>query len=101
MPKPLFGDNGSGMHVHMSLWQDDKNLFFDANGYALISDTARWYIGGVFKHFPAPFAVAAPTTNSYPRPVAGVPAPANPIYSQRHPPAVLPPSGYFQSPPAQ
>jgi hypothetical protein len=46
MPKPLFGDNGSGMHVHQSLWKDGNPLFFDANGYALLSDTARWYIGG-------------------------------------------------------
>src|SRR5204862_430903 len=53
MPKPMFGDNGSGMHVHMSLWKDAKNLFFDANGYGLISDTARWYIGGLIKHAPA------------------------------------------------
>jgi len=46
MPKPMFGDNGSGMHVHMSLWNEGDNLFFDANGYALLSDEARWYIGG-------------------------------------------------------
>src|SRR3989441_8185017 len=70
MPKPLFGDNGSGMHVHMSLWQDDKNLFFDANGYALISDTARWYIGGVIKDFPAPVAFVAPPDNNEPPPGA-------------------------------
>src|SRR3989454_4025527 len=65
MPKPMFGDNGSGMHVHMSLWKDAKNLFFDANGYALISDAARWYIGGLIKHPAAPLPVAAPPTNSH------------------------------------
>src|SRR6266536_1403336 len=50
MPKPMFGDNGSGMHVHMSLWKDGTNLFFDPKGYALLSDAARWYIGGLIKH---------------------------------------------------
>src|SRR2546427_364004 len=64
MPKPLFGDNGSGMHVHMSLWQGDTNLFFDANGYALISHTARWYIGGGVKHSPPPLAFVGPTANN-------------------------------------
>jgi glutamine synthetase len=84
MPKPLFGDNGSGMHVHMSLWKEDQNLFFDAKGYALISDTARWYIGGLIKHSPALLAFAAPTTNSYRRLVPGYEAPINLIYSQRN-----------------
>src|SRR5213083_1362324 len=59
MPKPMFGDNGSGMHVHMSLWNGSNNLFFDKNGYALISDTARWYIGGLIKHAAALLAFAA------------------------------------------
>ncbi len=84
MPKPLFGDNGSGMHVHQSLWKGDQNLFFDENGYALISDTARWYIGGLIKHSPALLAFAAPTTNSYRRLVPGYEAPINLIYSQRN-----------------
>src|SRR5213594_3648456 len=84
MPKPLFGDNGSGMHVHMSLWKDAKNLFFDAKGYALLSDAARWYIGGLIKHSPALLAFAAPTTNSYRRLVPGFEAPINLIYSQRN-----------------
>src|SRR5256885_10602613 len=79
MPKPMFGDNGSGMHVHMSLWNEDKPLFFDKNGYALISEMARWYIGGLIKHAPAVLAVAAPKTNTYRRPVAGYEAPNNPI----------------------
>src|SRR5437867_11460186 len=88
MPKPLFGDNGSGMHVHMSLWQGDTNLFFDANGYALISDTARWYIGGLIKHSPAPLAVAGPAANSYRRLVPGLEAPSNLDYSQPNRPAI-------------
>jgi glutamine synthetase len=84
MPKPLFGDNGSGMHVHMSLWKDGKNLFFDPKGYGLISDTARWYIGGLIQHSPALLAFAAPTTNSYRRLVPGFEAPINLIYSKRN-----------------
>ncbi|HEX2171227.1 MAG TPA: type I glutamate--ammonia ligase, partial [Dehalococcoidia bacterium] len=84
MPKPLFGDNGSGMHVHQSLWKDGTNLFYDANGYALLSDTARWYIGGLLKHSPALLALVAPTTNSYRRLVPGYEAPVNLIYSQRN-----------------
>src|SRR5437773_1529698 len=85
MPKPMFGDNGSGMHVHMSLWNGTNNLFFDKNGYALISDSARWYIGGLIKHAAALLAFAAPTTNSYRRLVPGHEAPINPIYSKRNP----------------
>src|SRR2546427_3369378 len=85
MPKPLFGDNGSGMHVHMSLWQGDTNLFFDANGYALISDTARWYIGGVVKKFPPPLGVLGPPTHNHPRRVAGASAPPNMFSSHRQP----------------
>jgi glutamine synthetase len=71
MPKPLYGDNGSGMHVHQSLWKDGSNLFYDKDGYALLSDTARWYIGGLLRHVPAVLAFAAPTTNSYRRLVPG------------------------------
>ena len=84
MPKPLFGDNGSGMHVHQSLWRDETNLFYDPEGYALISETARHYIGGLLKHAPAILAFAAPTTNSYRRLVPGYEAPINLIYSQRN-----------------
>jgi glutamine synthetase len=84
MPKPLFGDNGSGMHVHQSLWNDDTNLFFDEAGYGLISDVARWYIGGLIAHSPALLALCAPTTNSYRRLVPGFEAPINLIYSQRN-----------------
>ena len=84
MPKPLFGDNGSGMHVHQSLWRGDTNLFFDANGYGLISEMARHYIGGLIAHSAALLALVAPTTNSYRRLVPGFEAPINLIYSQRN-----------------
>lgn len=72
MPKPLFQDNGSGMHVHQSIWKDGKNLFFDAKGYGLISELAKNYIGGLLKHSPALLAFCAPSTNSYRRLVPGV-----------------------------
>ncbi len=84
MPKPLFGDNGSGMHVHQSLWKGDEPLFFDENGYALISETARHYIGGLIAHAPALLALCAPTTNSYRRLVPGFEAPVNLMYSARN-----------------
>ncbi|MBI3333774.1 MAG: type I glutamate--ammonia ligase, partial [Candidatus Omnitrophica bacterium] len=84
MPKPLFGDNGSGMHTHQSLAKGGANLFFDKNGYALISQTAKWYIGGLLKHAPAILAFAAPTTNSYKRLVPGYEAPVNLAYSARN-----------------
>jgi glutamine synthetase len=98
MPKPMFGDNGSGMHVHMSLWNGAENLFFDANGYGLISETARWYIGGLIKHSPALLALAAPTTNSYRRLVPGFEAPINLIYSQRNRSAICRIPVYSKSP---
>lgn len=84
MPKPLFGDNGSGMHTHQSLWKDGKNIFFDPKGYAFISQTAKYYIGGLLKHAPALMAFCAPTTNSYKRLVPGYEAPVNLAYSQRN-----------------
>jgi len=84
MPKPLFGDNGSGMHVHQSLWKGDTNVFFDKKGYALLSQTAKYYIGGLLKHAPALLAIAAPTTNSYRRLVPGFEAPVNLAYSKRN-----------------
>lgn len=84
MPKPMFGDNGSGMHVHMSLWSDKSNVFFSDSGYAQLSDMAKYYIGGLLKHAPALLALAAPTTNSYRRLVPGFEAPVNLAYSQRN-----------------
>ena len=85
MPKPLFGDNGSGMHTHMSLWKNGTNIFYDPEGYALISQTARYYIGGLLKHAPALMALCAPTTNSYKRLVPGYEAPVNLVYSAAQP----------------
>jgi len=90
MPKPLFGDNGSGMHVHQSLWKigaggaSERNIFFDEAGYAQLSDTARYYIGGLLKHSSALLGLVAPTTNSYRRLVPGFEAPVNLAYSQRN-----------------
>ena len=84
MPKPLFGDNGSGMHVHVSLWKEGKNLFFDEKGYAGLSEMAIHFIGGILAHTPAVLAFAAPTTNSYRRLVPGYEAPVNLMYSQRN-----------------
>jgi glutamine synthetase len=98
MPKPIFQDNGSGMHVHQSLWKDGTNLFFDEDGYALISDTARWYIGGLLKHASALLALCAPTTNSYRRLVPGYEAPINLVYSQRNRSACVRIPVYSRSP---
>jgi glutamine synthetase len=84
MPKPIFQDNGSGMHVHQSLWKDGKNTFFDDTGYAQLSENARYYAGGLLQHAPAILAFAAPTTNSYRRLVPGYEAPVNLVYSQRN-----------------
>src|SRR5690606_17308722 len=81
MPKPLFGDNGSGMHSHQSLWKDGEPLFFDERGYGGLSDTARWYIGGLLKHAPSLLAFTNPTVNSYHRLVPGFEAPVNLVYS--------------------
>ena len=84
MPKPIYGDNGSGMHTHMSLWMNGDTLMYDERGYAGLSDIARWYIGGLLAHAPAILAFAAPTTNSYKRLVPGYEAPVNLAYSQRN-----------------
>jgi glutamine synthetase len=83
MPKPLFGDNGSGMHTHMSLWNGGENVFYDAKGYAGVSRIAKYAIGGLLKHAPALLAFCAPTTNSYKRLVPGYEAPVNLVYSAR------------------
>ncbi len=84
MPKPIFQDNGSGMHTHQSLWKGKKNIFYDPKGYGLISEQARHYIGGILKHAHALCAFVAPTTNSYRRLVPGYEAPINIVYSQRN-----------------
>jgi glutamine synthetase len=100
MPKPLFGDNGSGMHTHQSLW-DGNNLFYDRRGYALLSKMARNYIGGLLVHAPAILAFAAPTTNSYRRLVPGFEAPINLVYSQRNRSACVRIPTYFDKPSAR
>ena len=84
MPKPLYQDNGSGMHVHQSIWKEGKNVFYEAGGYASLSDTAKYYIGGLLAHAPALLALTSPTTNSYRRLVPGYEAPVNLAYSQRN-----------------
>jgi len=84
MPKPLFGDNGSGMHCHQSLWKDGSPLFYDEVGYAGLSDLGRYYIGGLLKHAPSLLAFTNPTVNSYHRLVPGFEAPVNLVYSQRN-----------------
>lgn len=83
MPKPIFGDNGSGMHVHSSLWKKGKPLFA-GSGYAGLSEMALYYIGGLLKHAPSLLAITNPTTNSYKRLVPGFEAPVNLAYSQRN-----------------
>jgi glutamine synthetase len=84
MPKPIFGDNGSGMHVHQSLWKDGEPLFYDEKGYGGLSDMARWYIGGILRHAPAVLAFTNPTVNSYHRLVPGFEAPISLVYSSRN-----------------
>lgn len=101
MPKPLFGDNGSGMHVHQSLWDGSSNLFYDTAGYASLSDMAKYYIGGLLKHAPALLAIVAPTTNSYRRLVPGFEAPVNLAYSQRNRSAICRIPVYSKSPKAK
>src|ERR1700752_318756 len=83
MPKPLFGDNGSGMHVHQSIWKEGKPLL-GGDGYAGLSETALHYIGGVIKHAKSIAALTNPTTNSYRRLVPGFEAPVNLAYSSRN-----------------
>jgi len=100
MPKPLFGDNGSGMHTHQSLWLKGKPLFA-GDGYAGLSQTALWYIGGLLKHAPAIVAFAAPTTNSYKRLVPGYEAPVNLAYSRRNRSAAVRIPMYSPSPKAK
>ena len=101
MPKPLFEDNGSGMHVHQSLWKGGTNVFFDESGYAQLSENARYYIGGLLKHAPALLGLVAPTTNSYRRLVPGFEAPVILAYSQRNRSAACRIPVYSKSPRAK
>ena len=87
MPKPLFQDNGSGMHVHQSIWKDGKNMMYSPE--ALLSNTAKHYVGGLLKHARALCAIIAPTTNSYKRLVPGFEAPVNLVYSARNRSAIV------------
>jgi glutamine synthetase len=98
MPKPIFGDNGSGMHTHQSLWKGGTNLFWDEQGYGQISQTAKYYIGGLLRHASALLAICAPTTNSYRRLVPGYEAPVNLVFSQRNRSAAVRIPIYSKSP---
>ena len=100
MPKPLFGDNGTGMHTHQSIWKGDTNIFY-GDGYAHMSDTMKYYIGGLLSHAPALLALSAPTTNSYRRLVPGFEAPVNLAYSARNRSACCRIPVYFDTPPAK
>jgi glutamine synthetase len=101
MPKPLFGDNGSGMHCHQSLWKEGATLMSDPSGYAGLSQLARNYVGGLLAHAPALLAFCAPTTNSYRRLVPGYEAPVNLVYSQRNRSACIRIPMYSSSPKAK
>jgi len=100
MPKPLFGDNGSGMHVHLSIWKGGRNLFY-GEGYAGLSDLGLYAIGGILKHAPSLLAFTSPTTNSYKRLVPGFEAPVNLAYSRRNRSAAVRIPLYSSSPKAK
>jgi len=100
MPKPLFGDNGSGMHTHISIWKEDEPIFA-GSGYAGLSDAAMYAIGGLLKHAAAVLAFSNPTTNSYKRLVPGFEAPVNLAYSQRNRSAAVRIPMYSPSPKAK
>ncbi|MDZ7703763.1 MAG: type I glutamate--ammonia ligase [Trueperaceae bacterium] len=101
MPKPIFGDNGSGMHTHQSLWKDGEPLFFDKDGYAGLSKLAMHYVAGLLTHGPALAALTNPSVNSYRRLVPGYEAPVNLIISARNRSAVVRVPMYSNSPKAK
>src|SRR3954466_13951664 len=101
MPKPIFGDNGSGMHCHQSLWMEGTPLFADKSGPAGLSQLARSYVAGLLEHAPALLALCAPTTNSYRRLVPGYEAPVNLAYSSRNRSACIRIPTYSESPKAK
>ena len=90
MPKPIFGDNGSGMHCHQSLWKDGEPLFYDEVGYAGLSDTARHYIGGLLKHAPSLLAFTNPTIELLPPAGARLRGPGQPGLLAAQPLGLLP-----------
>jgi glutamine synthetase len=98
MPKPIFQENGSGMHVHQSLWKDGDPLMYGSDGYAHLSDLAKHYIAGLLTHAPALLAFCAPTTNSYRRLVPGYEAPVNLVYSARNRSACVRVPMYHEAP---
>ena len=100
MPKPLFEDNGTGMHTHQSIWNGDTNIFY-GDGYAHMSDMMKYYTGGLLRHAAAILAFAAPTTNSYRRLVPGYEAPVNLAYSSRNRSACCRIPAYFDTPPSK
>ncbi len=101
MPKPIFQDNGSGMHVHQSIWKDGETMMWDELGYAQLSDNARYYIGGLLAHANSLLALTNPTTNSFKRLVPGYEAPVNLVYSQRNRSAAVRIPAYSKSPKAK
>ncbi len=101
MPKPISGDNGSGMHVHQSLWKDGEPLFYDEDGYAGLSKMAMHYVAGLLTHGPALAALTNPTVNSYRRLVPGYEAPVNLIISARNRSAIVRVPMYSSSPKAK
>lgn len=98
MPKPIFGEAGSGMHVHMMLWKDGKPLFYNEKGYSGLSDTALYYIGGILKHAPALLAFTNPSTNSYKRLVPGYEAPVSICFATSNRSSVIRIPGYANKP---
>lgn len=98
MPKPLLGDNGTGMHTHQSLWSNDGANLFAGDGYANTSELMKFYIGGLLAHAPALLSLCAPTTNSYRRLVPGYEAPVNLVYSARNRSACARIPVYFDKP---